>query len=95
MCTRVGFRSKLKAQISSRNMHKYKKNMFEQENTKTFLYFPFLPGWIFKNFFPIFENLSSAGSKNRKLNCSGLNKIIDILVFESFFYNVFWKRYTF
>ena len=76
-------------------MHKYKKNMFEQENTKTFLYFPFSPGWIFKILFPIFENLSSAGSKNRKLNCSGLNKIIDILVFESFFYNVFWQRYTF
>ena len=74
MCTHVGFPSKLKAQISSRNMHKYKKNMFERENTKTFLiYFPFLPGWILKFFFPIFENLSSAGSKNRKLNCSGLS----------------------
>ena len=48
------------------------KKTFERENTKTFLYFPFSLGWIFKIFFPIFENLSSAGLKNRKLNCSGL-----------------------
>ena len=40
------------------------KEMFEWENAKTFLYFPFLPGWIF---FSIFENLSSVGLKNRKL----------------------------
>ena len=48
------------------------KETFERENTKTFLYFSFAPRWIFKNFFSIFENLSLVGSKNRKLNCSGL-----------------------
>ena len=58
-------------------MQKYKKKTFEQENAKTFLYFLFLAGMDFLIFFfSIFKNLSSADSKNRKLNCSGLNKKI-------------------
>ena len=48
------------------------KETFERENTKTFFYFSFAPRWIFKFFFSIFEKLSLVGSKNRKLNCSGL-----------------------
>ena len=46
------------------------KKSFKQENAKAFPYFPFSDGF----FFSIFENLSSAGSKNRKLNCSGLKE---------------------
>ena len=49
--------------------------MFKQENAKTFLYFQFSDRF-FNFFFSIFENLSSAGLKNRKLDCSGLIKIL-------------------
>ena len=49
-----------------------KKKVFDQENVETLiLYFLFSPGWMFK-FFSSFENLNSAGLKNRKLNYFGL-----------------------
>ena len=72
MCTRVGFRSKLKAQISSRNMHKYKKKRLNGKIPRPFFIFRLRQDGFFKIFFSIFENLSLVGSKNRKLNCSGL-----------------------
>ena len=65
----VGFHSKLKAHISCQNMHKQvKKNRLNEKMPRPFFIFCFQMDF----FFPIFENLSSAGSKNRKLNCFGL-----------------------
>ena len=50
-------------------MHKYKKNVTGKcQDLSLFSVF----GWTFL-FFSIFENLSSADSKNWKLNFSGLN----------------------
>ena len=57
-------------QISSRNMQKYKKNCLNGEMPRPFSIFSFQMD--FSIFFSIFKNLSLVGSKNRKLNCSGL-----------------------
>ena len=69
----VGFRSKLKALVNF--IFKYaqvQKNRLNEKILHVRLFYIFSFRMDFFIFFPIFENLSSAGSKNRKLNCSGL-----------------------
>ena len=72
----VGFQSKLKAQISSRNMHKYKKKTFKGENVKTFLCFQFSDGFF--KFLLNFRKSEFGGFKKQEIKLFWTNKTLTL-----------------
>ena len=51
----------------------------QSDNLVNFIYFIYFLNSFFQFLFSISINLSLAGSKNRKLNCSGLNNFFKII----------------
>ena len=85
MCTHVAFSIKIKGTNFISKYAQVQKKYVWTWTYRDLSLFSVFAGMDFFIFFPIFQNLSSAGSKNRKLNCPGL-----IILFFFYIYCIFW-----